>query len=239
MLLLQFFTIMIFCLIHTQAGRLRFLDAVPRSRWLSFSGGVSVGYVFIQVFPEMAEVQEAFTDHDNWLVALEHQAYLLALFGLCLFYGLEKLIKSARQNEQHQEPKRLTAFGVHLASFAIYNGLIGYLLVHREDPDLTGLLFYALAIGLHFLVNDFGLREHHQQRYHHYGRWILAFSIILGWLIGLTTTINELLIHGLFAFLAGSIILNVLKEELPEERKSRFLPFLGGVAAFAGLAYLQ
>ncbi|WP_218958943.1 hypothetical protein [Salinimonas marina] len=198
-----------------------------------------MAYVFIQVFPEMAEVQEAFSDHDGLLIALEHQAYLIALIGLCLFYGLEKLIKSARQNEQQAEHKRLTAFGVHLASFAIYNGLIGYLLVHREEPDLTGLLFYALAIGLHFLVNDFGLRKHHQQRYHHYGRWILACSIVVGWLIGLMTAIHELLIHGLFAFLAGSIILNVLKEELPDERKSRFLPFMGGVIVFAGLAYLQ
>ncbi|WP_218352506.1 hypothetical protein [Alteromonas lipotrueiana] len=239
MLILQLFVILVFCLIHTQAGRLRFLDAVPRSRWLSFSGGVSVAYVFVQVFPEMAEVQEAFSGHNNWLVALEHQAYLIALAGLSVFYGLEKLIKSARQNEQQHHHKKLTVFGDHLGSFAIYNGLIGYLLVHREEPSLTGLLFYGLAIGLHFLVNDFGLREHHQLRYHQYGRWVLAASIVVGWVIGLTTSINELVIHSLFAFLAGSIILNVLKEELPEERKSRFLPFIIGVAAFAGLVYLQ
>ena len=44
-----------------------------------------------------------------------------------------------------------------------------------------------------------------------------------------------MLIGGLFAFLAGGIILNVLKEELPEERQSYFLPFLLGVILYAGL----
>ena len=28
--------------LHVIAGRLRFLDAVPRSRWLSAAGGISV-----------------------------------------------------------------------------------------------------------------------------------------------------------------------------------------------------
>lgn len=29
-------------LVHVFAGRLRFLDGIPRSRWLSIAGGVSV-----------------------------------------------------------------------------------------------------------------------------------------------------------------------------------------------------
>lgn len=235
----QLLTVIAFAIIHTQAGKLRFLDAVPRSRWLSFSGGVSVAYVFVQIFPEMAEVQEAFSSHTHFWVALEHQAYLLALIGLGTFYGLEKLIKSAKDEGEVSSRARSLAFSIHLFSFAIYNGLIGYLLVHREDTSVTGLVFYALAIGLHFLVNDYGLRQHHKQRYHQYGRWVLAASIVVGYVVGVTTHISQLVIHGLFAFLAGSIILNVLKEELPEERKSRFLPFLGGLVAFTLLVYLQ
>ena len=37
----------------------------------------------------------------------------------------------------------------------------------------------------------------------------------------------------LFAFLAGGVVLNVLKKELPEERESRFLLFALGLAAYA------
>ena len=37
------------------------------------------------------------------------------------------------------------------------------------------------------------------------------------------------------AFLSGGIVLNVLKEELPAERESRFAAFAGGAAAYSAL----
>jgi len=37
----------------------RLLDVVPRSRWLSAAGGVSVAYVFMHLLPELAEGQAA------------------------------------------------------------------------------------------------------------------------------------------------------------------------------------
>jgi hypothetical protein len=39
----------------------------------------------------------------------------------------------------------------------------------------------------------------------------------------------------LTAFVGGSVILNVLKEELPEDRQSRFGAFLVGAAAYSAL----
>ncbi len=41
--------------VHLFSGRLYFLDSVPRSRWLSIAGGVSVAYVFVNLLPELAE----------------------------------------------------------------------------------------------------------------------------------------------------------------------------------------
>ena len=113
-------------------------------------------------------------------------------------------------------------FWLHIASFAVYNALIGYLLMHREEPDMDNLFLYSLAMALHFVVNDFGLRENHKHIYDHIGRWILAAAVIVGWVIGSGTEIGEAAIAVLFAFIAGGIVLNILKEELPEERESRF-----------------
>ena len=42
----------------------------------------------------------------------------------------------------------------------------------------------------------------------------------------------------LAAFLAGGVILNVLKEELPEERKSRIAPFFIGAFGYAAILLL-
>jgi zinc transporter ZupT len=169
---------------------------------------------------------------------LEHHVYLLALLGLSLFYGLEKMANESRQSQAKAGKGDVTTqgvFWVHIASFTIYNALIGYLLMHREKMDLKNLLLYSLAMALHFIVNDFGLRENHNHIYDRIGRWILAAAIIVGWVIGSGTQIGETAIAVLFAFLAGGIILNVLKEELPEERESRFWAFSLGAAIYSAL----
>jgi hypothetical protein len=52
------------------------------------------------------------------------------------------------------------------------------------------------------------------------------------------TRIDEAALGVLFAFLSGGVMLNVLKEELPEERESRFWAFVVGVTAYTTLLLL-
>jgi len=76
-------------LVHVLAGKLRFLEGIPRSRWLSLAGGISVAYVFARLLPELAEAQERLGESAGGVLArLEHHAYLLALAGLAIFYGV-------------------------------------------------------------------------------------------------------------------------------------------------------
>lgn len=223
-----------FILVHLFAGRLKSLGETPRSIWLSLAGGTSVAYVFVHALPELGHYQSKLTDHWQGLRYLEHHAYLVALAGMITFYGVEKMIRDARR-KRSSSTTGYGAFWLHLTSFGVYNGLVGYLLVHRDDQSTIGLYTYAFAMALHFLVNDFGLRFHHQETYQKAGRWVLAGAIVLGWSIGLTTKVSEPLVGVLFAFLAGGIILNVLKEELPEEKESRLWPFAGGAVVYAAV----
>jgi zinc transporter ZupT len=225
--------------VHVFGGRLRFLHDVPRSAWLSAAGGVSVAYVFIHLLPELHESQRAFDEtlRNGFTGSLERHSYLIALFGLGLFYGLEQLAKSSkRRGKAAAEPATSPGvFWIHLAAFAVYNALIGYLLLHREEKDLRGLAIYAFAMILHFIVNDHGLSADHGAAYDRYGRWILAAAALLGWVLGAAIEVPRLLVPTLFAFLAGGVVLNVLKEELPEERQSRFSAFAAGAAGYAAL----
>jgi hypothetical protein len=226
-------------LVHLFAGKLRFLEATPRSIWLSFSSGVSVAYVFVHILPELSQAQETVTGAvGDTLAFLEHHVYLLALLGLAVFYGLERSALVSRQRNQKAGKGDVTEVGVfwlHVVSFAFYNTLIGYLLLHRERSGILSLFFFFLAMALHFVVNDFGLRKNHKHAYHKLGRWILAAAIILGWAIGARSELSKAAIGLLFAFLAGGVILNVLKEELPEERQSRFWAFALGAGIYAVL----
>jgi zinc transporter ZupT len=222
-------------LAHLYSGRLRF-KKIPRSRWLSAAGGVSVAYVFVHILPELSQHQTVLQDLGKGIIPyIEHHVYLIALLGLTIFYGLERLAMSSRNQLQRQGQGDITSrsiFWLHIISFAIYNALIGYLLLHREEQDITSLLLFGIAMTLHFVVNDNGLREHHKHLYDRIGRWILAAAIIVGWVLGSGTEIQASAIAVLFAFLAGGVVLNVLKEELPEERESCFWAFVLGAAAY-------
>jgi hypothetical protein len=227
--------------VHLFSGRLRFLDGTPRSVWLSVAGGISVAYVFVHLLPELAEGQEAIAEaleEGEGLAFLESHVYLVALVGLAVFYGLDRLATTARRRKREAGQEDATSPGVfwlHISSFAVYNFLIGYLLLHRVDAGLGNLVLFFVAMALHFLVNDHGLREHHKGAYLSAGRWVIAAAVILGWSVGLLTEIPEVAIAVLVAFLAGGVIMNVLKEELPEERESRFWAFALGATFYAAL----
>ena len=90
-------------------------------------------------------------------------------------------------------------------------------------------------MALHFGVDEHGLREHHKGMYTRIGRWVLAGAVLLRWVIGFLTEIPEVAIAVLVAFLAGGVVLNVLKKELPEERESRFWAFALGATLYAAL----
>lgn len=219
--------------IHLFAGRLRFLAVIPRSAWLSAASGASVAYVFLHLLPELAGGQEALADAAP-LAFVETHVWIVALVGLAVFYGLERAALSSREKEA-DDTTEPGVFWLHTASFGLYNVLIGYLLLHREVMTTAALLLFATAMGLHFFVNDYGLRQHHKDRYHRSGRWVLAAAVLGGWGLGAAVEVREAFLVVLIAFLGGGVILNVLKEELPEERASRFWPFALGAAAYAAL----
>lgn len=223
----SFLLALLLSLIHIFAHHWSFFSTIPRSQWLSFSGGISVSYVFLQILPELHEGQKVF-NQKGWNLFGEHQVFLLALFGLVTFYGLERLAKGRKSAQDHRR-----IFWVHLASFSVYNILIGYILQNREQHSLKGVAFYFLAMGAHFFVNDFGLQATFKSIYVSKGRWILAGCIILGWLLGYFYELPESSYVILLALIAGGIILNVLKEELPEERESRFWAFLLGTFVYS------
>ncbi len=236
MLLLTALLIAVMALAHLFSNKLLFLQGIPRSPWLSMAGGISVAYVFLHILPELSASQGAIEDLGEPVFGyLEKHVYLVALLGLGLFYGLERIAKEKRDRSVRGGEGLAYIFWLHMASFSVYNALIGYLLLHRVEQDLQSLLFFGFAMTVHFVVNDYGLREDHEEDYDRIGRWILVAAIFLGWGIGLVVEVPEAAIAVLFSFLAGGVVLNVLKEELPRERKSRFWAFALGAAAYAVL----
>jgi hypothetical protein len=221
--------------LHWTGRYLHVLDTVPRSRWLSAAAGVSVSYVFVQLLPEVAGAQESIERATSGVAPwLERHTWLLALSGVVVFYGLQAhAVRHRRRRRGGTTPDEVGV--IHIASYAAYSGLIGYVLTEEAAHGTLRLVLFTIAIGLHFIVNDHGLRADHGRVYTEGGRVALTVAIIIGWLLGVVAPLSELTVTIPLSFLAGSIVLNVMKEELPSERESRFWPFATAAAGYAVL----
>ena len=235
---ITFVLVLAFCAVHLFVGKLHFLDREPRSKWLSFAA-----YVFMHLIPEIGAHELTFKEATGLPAPLAGSlVYALALAGLALFYGIERRLATSRHlNIEEQRPDRpeAGAFWLHISATSLLMLVIGYLIIHREDNSLAGLGLYFIAMLLHLVTGDYGARRNHPERYDAAGRWVLVAASLAGWAIGLAFALPEVAIGGLFAFLGGAIILVVMKEELPEERQSYFLPFLFGVCLYAALAVAE
>ena len=93
-------------------------------------------------------------------------------------------------------------------------------------------------MALHFVVNDYGLRKDYEHLYHDIGRWLISAAIVVGAVLGAVFEVGEAVVAVLVAFLAGGVILNVIKEELPKEFESRWWAFATGTVSYTAILLL-
>jgi hypothetical protein len=208
-----------------------------RRRWISAAAGVSVAYVFVDVLPELAvQNRTIVAAAGRSALFAEQRVYLLALTAFVVLYGLQHMVLSARALRRGavvEEGARDAVYWVHLAGFAAYSALVGYLLVERAERGLATLTVYVLAMAVHFLIVNHSLSEEHGRAYRAGGYWWLAASVLAGWAVGTTMPLGEVTFARLFALLAGGVVITSLSAELPDEREGRFWPFCLGAVAFA------
>lgn len=231
--------VLLLSLVHLGAGRLEFLRAIPRSRLLSFASGVAIAFVFVHLIPLIAATQSIVAGNASRSVGfVERNVWLFALMGLMVFYGLERMVLRARR------PSRALGDGsaaggtywVHISAFALYNALVGYLLAQPITSRSGDPILFAIALVLHFTVNDIGLRTHYKRHHGRIGQWILVLAPPFGWAMARGGEFSEAGLSALVSFLAGGILINTLKEELPEDREASFWVLALGAALFSAVA---
>lgn len=239
-ILLSLGTAALLASVHIFSQLLRFMREVPRSRFLSFAGGMSLSWAVLRTLPGLRVDQDVLerAAAAEGLSFLRSHVYLAVLASVLLFYGIERLAARSRaEQREDQGVDRATpvVFWVHISSFAGLNFLIGYALLSRGERGLIALGLFALAMALKFVVNDHALYAHHKEGYHRFGRWLLAVAVAAGWVTGYMTTLPETASALLRAFIAGSVLFNMLKEEMPAERQSRPWAFIAGALSYAML----
>ena len=210
-----------FLLIHLYANRATKLNW--HGNFLSLAAGISLAYVFVDLLPTLEKGQPILKQvFDPIIPYLDRHAYVIALLGLLFFYVL-----------QGSSEKNNRLFWASMAGYSLFNLFVGASLSDANNPDIQPLLLFGIAMGLHYFVHDYVLREAHKELYDRYGRWILAFALTLGWLIGFFLKIPDAIINLVVAFVAGGVLLNVMRYELPKREKGTYFHFMFGALVYS------
>lgn len=227
-----------FMFVHIFTDTIKFLHERLTNRIMSLVSGGSIAYVFLHLVPELTHYQEVAekaylgTELEN----IDYVTYMSALLGIAVFYGINQLSeKSERENTKRENLTRPSKpiFILEISAFAMYNVLIGYLLQELSSDNLGAYAVYFIVFSFHFIANNRILHLTHEDLYTKIGRWVLALSVLIGWILYETTHASELSLAFMSSFLTGGVVLNILNDELPEEKKSSFPAFLFGMAFIA------
>lgn len=231
--------------LHLLAPRLRRQRLLPEAAMASLAGGLAVSYVFLHLLPELTRghlaLREVFPDDEAPSPLVELGIFLVALVGFAVFYGLERLAERGRSRRpgpaRHRQAPTPAHFWVHLGAFGLYNAVITYTLPTTYRTGTAYAVMFTVAMGLHFVLTDRGMEEHYGRLFRRRSSPLfLAGALLAGWgMAVLAAPTSSLTVSVLVAFLAGSVLLNVFKEEIPSARRSSLPWFLAGLVSYAAL----
>jgi len=197
--------------------------SIHKKKIISFTAGLVVTYLFLQLFPEF------------FLRASDFSPFLFfsVLVGFSFFHLGEKLIYSRTKNLEQLEQYLKT----HHRRFVFLDHLIiGLVLVSFfQESLISGILF---TIPVLLFVMGSGISIHHLHSVHAHidslpKRIGYATPIIIGSLIALFYPVPLLIQEILIGFIIGSFILVIVREIVPDEKKELPLYFILGAALYS------
>lgn len=219
-----------------------FANHLPKKgrAFISFAGGIAVAYVFLEMLPNLVEYNKPigeFLLSRNWLTPFtELSIYIVALLGFVIYYGLEMLAET----KQNTFKKVDDVYILHLSMFCLYNFLITYTMSLRALTSITATFIFTFAMALHFVITDRKFSRFYPIKFNAKGRFVLILFLFLGWLCTVIfDPVNVLLAAFMLAFLSGSVLLNVFREELPNANLMSFRAFSLGTLLVSTFLLLQ
>ncbi|WP_444684066.1 hypothetical protein [Alkalicoccus luteus] len=228
------FVVAAFLAVQVFANKIISSSSLGKIKWVSLAGGIAVSYIFVYILPSLHHEQEEFGD-TAFELAMESELYLFGLVGIVVFYTLTKAAERHRYKSGASVEDRF--FFVQTCLFFMYNMLIAYIMF-AADQSIEQLIFYSVAVGLHFMTVAHDLFRENESKYRQYGRFMLAGGIFIGYLIATITPYSAVALSIVFSFVSGAIMFNVIKHELPSEESAHLPTFVSAAFIYSGVTVL-
>ena len=197
-----------------------------RRHWIPFSGGMACGYVFVYMLPKLTDYAARFyQEYGFGLELFEYALFFVAMTGFLSYLSLGLLAEG-------DEVDYRRSLVLHNVSFCLYNLLIGHLLVSFPHTAVIPVLLAYLAIGVHLMGLNHIMYSRSPDFFRRVVRWAATLSIVAGAVLGLLDAFYLPLQKMLTAFTAGTVLVILAKEKLPEQEAEQFKVFLLGSLVF-------
>lgn len=221
-----FVALLVLAVIHLMSNQPAITNWIWRGNFLSFAAGISFAYVFVDLLPSLEQGQTAIKKvFDNLIPYFDKHAYLIALFGVLFYYGLHTASKTKINRD----------FWLEMIGYVLFNFFVGASLADSSNPDIQPIILFTVAIGLHYFVHDHNVGEDNELLYQQTCRWVLVVALFGGYLVGYLTHIPDAIGAILMSFIAGGVILNTLRYELPKRQQVGFPYFVFGALLYTAL----
>ena len=186
-----------------------------KSAFISFSAGVSVVYLLMQLLPEV--YYGAFKINKIIIV--------FVLFGFILHHLIEKYIY------QHV-PRRDLIRDLrkeHVFALFLYHFISGMVLVDLLQRDTTQGILFFIPITFHIVIDNLPKKVVH-------GSWMVKVffsgSILMGGILAFYTKFSDFVDFALLGFIGGIILYFIVREAIPQGKKGRPFFFILGVLIY-------
>lgn len=203
-------------LIHYFSQRLSRLCKPFYSELASFSAGVGISYLFLQLFPEFIE-------------SANRVFFIPVLAGFVIWHLVEKYIyETAPRNKVFKE----LALEDSIISF-LYHVIVGIVLADiAKTGQKEALLFFvpvALYTALSTLPVDFSKNS--------YINLMLSSSTFLGAFMATMVDFDAHFKLVLMGFVIGTMAFTIIRHSIPQGKSGQPLYFLAGVAIYSILIF--
>lgn len=175
---------------------------------VAVGAGIGIAYVVVHLLPELADGAEIVRrSTEGRLPYAQLHVYLLVLIGIIGTL----LLRAAEHGLHGMAPHPRIRIVQPVLSALIF----GYLLAVRDSTEIGPVTLFAIAIGLHVVINAHGLAVKLDSPQ---GGTVMGGAIAIGYAVGLGWQAPPVVIAGLVALLAGGVMTRTIHEVLDEER---------------------
>ena len=248
-ILISFSIAVVFSAVHLTAPRLYGFSERYKKSVVSFSGGVAIAYVFFDLLPGIqgaaGHLRLLLRGYLGELPVFEVSTFGVAFAGFLVFFVSEHAAvhmrrRTAAETARHIDsvPAPRGVFIIHLSILSLVSLLIAYNLRFEVRTGLLGAMLFSFALILHFFDADRTMEMHYHGLFENYGRYILSAMPLAGWILSIFFPERRSEAAVLLAFIAGAVLFNVIKDEVPGAERGEPKFFVAGALIYASVLLL-